>query len=176
MDNAVWGMLNDAEKALLRAAAPGELDALDEDALATLHDRIRRARSKYSKLYRRRAAAEVSSAGARSKGHDRHARTLVKAEAFEEALADVSRALAKAAQASATALRKERIAAAQAVKGGGSSAPKPGSKSKPASKEKATAAKTTGKAPAKGRTPASTKRSASTKAATKRRQAARDGR
>jgi hypothetical protein len=168
MDNAVWGMLNDAEQALLREAAPKELADLDEDALATLHDRIRRARNKYSKLYRRRAAAEVGDAGARAKGHARHARTLIKAEAFEEALADVSRALARAARASATALRQERLAAAKAVKGGGKAAAKG-----PRTPEKDVK---DGRKPAKQRTPASEKRSASTKAKTKRRQAARDAR
>ncbi|HMS89095.1 MAG TPA: hypothetical protein PKE56_11655 [Acidimicrobiales bacterium] len=169
MDNAVWGMLNDSEQALLREAAPKALADLDEDALATLHDRVRRARNKYSKLYRRRAAAEVSDAGARSKGHARHARTLIKAEAFEEALADVSRALARAARASATALRQERLAAAKAVKGGGAKKGAAGAKApKDAVKE--------GRKSAKKRTPASEKRSASTKAATKRRQAARDSR
>ena len=57
MNNAVWAMLNETEKALLREAEPKALATLDEDALLTLHDRIRRARNTYSKLYRRRASA-----------------------------------------------------------------------------------------------------------------------
>jgi len=111
MDNAVWGMLNDAEQALLRQVEPRRLEELDEDALGELHSRIRRARNKYSKLYRRRAAAEVDTASARAKAHERHARTATKAEAFEEALADVSRALAQAADASAAEIKAARLAA-----------------------------------------------------------------
>lgn len=141
MDNAIWGMLNDTEQDLLRQVEPKKLDKLDEDGLAELHDRIRRARSKYTKLYRRRAADEVRSAGARSKGHKRHGRTLVKAEAFEEALAEVSTRLAKAAKASAAALKKERIAAARGEK----TAAKKATANKPATKKKA-AGKGTAKA------------------------------
>lgn len=145
MDNAIWGMLNDTEQELLRLVEPKKLDKLDEDGLSELHDRIRRARNKYSKLYRRRAADEVRSAGARSKGHTRHGRTLVKAEAFEEALAEVSGRLAKAAKASAAELKKERLAAARAEKAAGTkkkaAAKKATAAKKPAAKAKPKAAK-----------------------------------
>jgi len=179
MDKRIWGMLNSTEQALLRDAEPKALDDLDEDELCELHDRIRRARNKYSKLYRRRAAAEVKSAGARAKGHARHARTAAKAEAFEDALARVSRHLARAAKASAAELRAERLAAAGRAK---SAKPKRGSKAgtKAGKGKKAGAAE--GKAPGKGRqpratkTPMSKKANASTRARNKRTQVRGDRR
>ena len=57
MDAQLRSMLNETEQALLRAVQPRELKRLDEDALTELHDRIRRARNKYSKLYRRARAS-----------------------------------------------------------------------------------------------------------------------
>ena len=111
MDKATRAMLNDAEQALLREVEPKRLDRLDEDGLADLHDRIRRARTKYTKLYRRRAAAQVEAKGRRAGASDAHARNRAKAEAFEEALATVSQRLASAARASARELRDERLAA-----------------------------------------------------------------
>src|SRR5262245_40608527 len=113
MNNATWAMLNESEKALLRQAEGAALAGLDEDELVDLHDRVRRARKKYATLYRRRASSQVKADADRAKAHAQHARTAAKAEAFEDALARVSGALAKAARASATALRSERLAAAQ---------------------------------------------------------------
>jgi hypothetical protein len=181
VDNAIWGMLNDTEQDLLRQVEPTKLDKLDEDGLAELHDRIRRARNKYSKLYRRRAADEVRSAGARSKGHKRHGRTLVKAEAFEEALAEVSARLAKAAKASAAALKKERIAAAR---GEATAAKKAAAKKKAAGKGKAKAKRAAGgtkaaKKPAartSPKTPQSKRATAQNRASKARKQAKRDKR
>ena len=163
MDNAIWGMLNDAEQELLRSVDAAKLAKLDEDDLATLHDRVRRARNKYSKLYRRRAGAEVKSAGARAKGHDRHARTVIKAEAFEEALGLVSQHLAKAAKASAAALKTERLALAKAAKGAGKGAPTP-AKGKVAS---------SGKKEARAKKPVEKRATASAKSTKKRKEAAR---
>lgn len=108
MNDAVWAMLNETEKALLRDTEPAALAPLDEDALAALHDRVRRTRTKYTKLYRRRASAQVAADTGRGRAHAAHARTIVKAEAFEEALAEVSLHLARAAQTSAEALRAEQ--------------------------------------------------------------------
>ena len=68
MNNAVWAMLNESEKALLRDAEPAALARLDEDGLLALHDRVRRARNKYAKLYRRRAAGQVGTDAARRAG------------------------------------------------------------------------------------------------------------
>jgi len=113
MNNATWAMLNESEKALLRQADGASLARLDEDGLIDLHTRVRRARTKYATLYRRRASAQVKADAGRVKAHAQHARTAVKSEAFEDALARVSRALAKAARARAAELRAERLEAAQ---------------------------------------------------------------
>src|SRR5215831_1136463 len=113
MNKATWAMLNEGEKALLRQAEGSELARLDEDELIELHARVRRARKKYATLYRRRASAQVKEDAGRVKAHAQHARTAVKAEAFEDALARVSRALAKAAHARSVALRAERLETAQ---------------------------------------------------------------
>jgi hypothetical protein len=113
MNKTTWAMLNESEKALLRQAEASSLVGLDEDELIDLHTRVRRARSKYATLYRRRASAQVKKDAGRVKAHAQHARTAVKAEAFEDALARVSRALAKAARARAAALREERLETAR---------------------------------------------------------------
>jgi hypothetical protein len=168
MHDSVWAMLNETEKALLRDAEPRALAGLDEDELLTLHDRLRRARTKYAKLYRRRAAEQVAGDASRTRAHAAHARTVTKAEAFEEALARVSRLVAKAAKASADELKSARLAAARGATsrseprtrdGGGRSAP---------------AGPGTGAGKAKRRTPATKRARASSRAATGRRQAARD--
>jgi len=94
MDQATRRMLNDAEQQLLRACSPAKLRKLDEDALVELHTRVRRARNKYSKLYRRRAGERVRKDRGRAKASAVNQRTLVKAEVFEDALAEVSAQLA----------------------------------------------------------------------------------
>lgn len=157
-------MLNESERALLRETE--RLDHLDEDALAELHDRIRRARNKYTKLYRRRASAQVTSDAARARAHAAHAKAAAKAELFEDALARVSRQLAAEAKAAAAALKRERLALAKAEKASvrPEPTPKPGGATRASTKRTGT------------RTPATEKRRASTKSSTKRRQTARDDR
>jgi hypothetical protein len=113
MNKATWAMLNENEKALLRATEPAELRKLDEDALIELHARVRRARNKYATLYRRRASTTVVRDSSRAEAHTQHARTATKAEVFEDVLARVSTALARAARRSAAELRAERLAAAR---------------------------------------------------------------
>lgn len=169
MNNQIWGMLNATEQKLLREVEPAKLAKLDEDGLAELHDRVRRARNKYSKLYRRRAGAQVGRDASRAGAHAQHARTVAKAEAFEDALATVSRQLAKVAQAAARELRAERLAAAR---GEG----KPGAKK--SAKKKAAAAEKRASRPAqqKRKTPAKKRARASTRATNARRQAKRDSR
>jgi hypothetical protein len=161
-------MLTDAEQALLRETEQTQLDALDEDDLVAVHDRIRRARNKYSKLYRRRASGQVASDRSRGRASASHAKAARKAELFEDALARVSRRLAKVAKAAADELKAERLAAARA-----NPAPSAGSG----------ASSSGGRAPSTGRsaksttrTPASERSRASTKASNKRSQAARDSR
>jgi len=158
-------MLNETEQALLRETE--QLDRLDEDDLAALHDRVRRARDKYSKLYRRRAGAQVQSDAARARAHAAHAKAAAKAELFEDALARVSRQLAAEAKAAA-ALKRERLELAKSQ----SVAP---ATSRPTSGKRSSGGQTSSTR-SKQRTPASEKQRASTKAATKRRQSSRDRR
>ena len=91
---------------------------LDEDAVAALHDRIRRARNKYTGQYRRGAAQRVSKTGGRGKAFVKNQRARDKAEVFEDALARVSRRLSVLAKQSAADLKAERLAAAAAAKAG----------------------------------------------------------
>ena len=111
--NALLNSLTETELALVREAEPERLVELDEDALAELHDRVRRARNKYVKVYRRGAATLVAEVGGRGKAGPRNTRNRAKAEVFEDMLARVSRQLATAARASAAALRAERLAEAR---------------------------------------------------------------
>jgi len=168
MNKATWAMLNDSEKDLLRSAERASLARLDEDALVDLHARVRRARRKYTMLYRRRASSQVEKDRDRAKAHAQHARTAAKAEAFEDALARVSYALAKAARARAVALRRERLEAA----GRRSEA----SLDRPRGNERAEPAGGGRKGVTHQRTPISQRASASARARTRGVQAARDAR
>jgi hypothetical protein len=164
MDAQLRWMLNETEQALLRAVEPRELKRLDEDELTELHDRVRRARNKYSKLYRRRASERVTSDRSRSRASASNAKAARKAEGFEDALAKVSERLAQVAAAAAEELKAERLAAARRT---------PVVVTTPTA-EKAPRGATSSKSPT--RTPASEKKRASTKASNKRNQAARDRR
>src|SRR6478609_3262153 len=119
MNQSTRKMLNSSERQLLRETEPAKLRKRDEDELVDLHRRVRRARTKYAKLYRRRASAQVKKHGTRAMASKANKRTSVKAEAFEDALARVSSRLAKKAAAEADQLREERLAAARAAKKGG---------------------------------------------------------
>ena len=110
--DALLNSLAETELALVRETEPDRLAGLDEDALIDLHTRVRRARNKHVKLYRRQGAALIGDAGGRGKARQRNARNRAKAEVFENVLAAVSRRLADAAQASAGALEAERLATA----------------------------------------------------------------
>lgn len=166
MDAQLRSMLNETELALLRAAEPRELNRLDEDELVALHDRIRRARNKYSKLYRRRASERVTSDRSRGRASAANARAARKAEGFEDALARVSHRLAKVAAAAAAELKTERLAAARRT-------PRPAGTPKASTKKRSTADTSARRT---SRTPASEKKRASTKSSNKRNQAARDRR
>jgi hypothetical protein len=169
MDSAVRRMLNQSEWDLLRETEPARLRKKSEDDLAELHARVRRARNKYSKLYRRRASAQVKRDAARGKASATHVRTARKAELFEEALGRVSAKLAKVAQASADQLRKDRLAAARAAKRG------QGSKGKRKAPTRAASGKGRD-AKKKQRTPARKRAAAASRATTKRKQAKKDAR
>jgi hypothetical protein len=160
-------MLNEAEKGLLRQTERASLTRLDEDELIDLHARVRRARNKYSTLYRRRASAQVKEDADRAKAHAQHARTAAKAEAFEDALARVSHALGKAARARAVALRAERLDAARPP----STPRRRSSRTTSTERPRATRAAAT-----RLRTPISERATASARARTRRGEAARDAR
>ena len=161
---ALLNSLTEQETVLLRETERDELEALDEDALAELHDRIRRARSKYVKQYRRAASASVAASGGRGKARPKNRRAADKAEVFEEALARVSTSLAAAARRSAAALKAERLEAARA----GTTGPSGGS-----GDADSTANPRTKREP---RTPVEKKNVASSRAQGARRQAKRDSR
>ncbi len=173
MNAALRAVLNDAERSLVARTERAELAALDEDAAIELETRIRRARNKYTGMYRRGAAAAVAEHGGRGKARPENTQAAMKAEAFEEALSRVSRRVAALARQSAAELRAERLAAARAAKQG----PGPGERQPaPATGRKGTAqtAATTGTAAR--RTPTAKSRRASTRARGARRQAKRDSR
>ena len=104
---------------------------LDEDQVAALHARIRRARNKYSGKYRRRAARGVSGSGGRGKSFKKNQRARDKAEVFEDALARVSRRLSELARESAEELKQERLEAARAAKAGQKPGARPAAKPVP---------------------------------------------
>jgi hypothetical protein len=118
MNASLLAALNDAERLLVAETERAELAALDEDAAIDLEARIRRARNKYVGQYRRAASARVAEHGARGTARPENQRAAMKAEAFEEALARVSRRVATLARQAAAALRAERLAAARAARQG----------------------------------------------------------
>jgi len=118
MNASLLAVLNDAERLLVAQTEPAELAALDEDAAIELEARIRRTRTKYVGQYRRAASVRVVEHGGRGTARPKNRRAAMKAEAFEEALARVSRRVATLARQAAAALRAERLAAARAAKPG----------------------------------------------------------
>ncbi|MBO0831762.1 MAG: hypothetical protein J2P28_02425 [Actinobacteria bacterium] len=173
MDASVLAVLNDSERLLVAQTEQTELAGLDEDGAIELETRIRRARNKYVSLYRRGGAAAVAKHGGRGKARPERKRDAQKAEAFEEALARVSRRVSALARQAAAALRAERLSAAAAVRKGrgpiSRQAPRMSGKGGPAVTEQVIVD------PAL-RSPASMKRRASTRAQTARRQARKDSR
>jgi hypothetical protein len=105
------------EQTLLVATEPARLKELSEDELDDLLTLVRRARNKYTKLYRRQSADLVAASSSRRGTSTSNQRTKRKAEIFEDALARVARALASAARETAAELKRERLAAARAATG-----------------------------------------------------------
>ena len=165
---ALLNSLNEDEMALVRETGSGELAALDEDGLADLHTRIRRARNKYSKLYRREASARVTEYGGRGKARPKNVRNAQKAEVFEDALARVSWYLARAARRAASELKAERIAAATSER-----TPPPGTELPETAPRRA---QTTARLRPTSNDPARSRRHAAPRAKGARRQAKRDSR
>ncbi|NIK61549.1 hypothetical protein [Kribbella shirazensis] len=122
MNQGLLNSLSDAERLLVAEAERDALQRLDEDELLDLHQRVRRARTKYVKNYRRGASAAVASTGGRGLSYARNQRDRDKAELFESVLAKVSREVATVARRASMELRSERIAAARSVKTAGSTA------------------------------------------------------
>jgi hypothetical protein len=169
MNQAVLAQLNDTERLLWHETEPSELAKLDEDATAELHDRIRRARNKYTGQYRRQASARVAETRARGAARAGNTRNAARAEAFEEALSRVSRRLSQLSRQAAAELRAERIAAAKTNRGAGPAGVAPGA-------EAGSAPQDTGVARRHRKTTGGTKRDASSQSAGARRQARRDSR
>lgn len=113
------GILKDDERDLIREVEAERMELLDEDELLALHKRVRRARKKHTKNYRRSAAAGVADEGARGTARPRHGKAAQRAEIFEEALSRVSNRLAVVAQETYEALKTERLERAQAGKSTG---------------------------------------------------------
>lgn len=118
MDQNLW-LLKDSERDLIRELEPARLAELDEDGLLALHKRVRRARKKHVKNYRRGASRNVVDAGARGAAHPTAEKARLRASVFEEALAVVSAELARVAHEEAEALKDERLAAARAARWNG---------------------------------------------------------
>ena len=123
-------LLSVKERELVAATSPKRLAKLDVDQLVDLHQRVRRARSKYLTLYRRQAGDQVGKDRARGVAATKNQRTSVKAEVFEEALGAVSAQLAVASKQHAAEIRKERSAAERKAAGAKKSGAKTGSGSK----------------------------------------------
>lgn len=105
--------LSEDEFLLVRETKKQQMAELDEDELLLLHARVRRARNKYVKLYRRAGAEKVGKKKSRAAGKNANVRNAAKAEVFENALARVSRQLGAVARASAESLKQERLARAR---------------------------------------------------------------
>ena len=173
MNASLLAVLNDTERLLVAQTGRAELAALDEDAAIDLEARIRRARNKYVSQYRRAASARVTEHGGRGTARPQNQRAAMKAEAFEEALARVSRRVATLARQSAAELRAERLAAARAARQGRAPAARAAA---PAAGRKGPAVSGEPTGDRALRSPRTEKQRASTLAAGARRQAKRDSR
>ena len=60
MKKSQLALLTDDERVMVLNTTPEALAKLDEDAVANLHRRVRKARNKYTGVYRRRAAKKVT--------------------------------------------------------------------------------------------------------------------
>ena len=115
MNASLLAVLSDNERLLVAETGPAALAELDEDAAIELEARVRRTRNKYVGQYRRNASVRVADRGGRGAARPENRRASMKAEAFEEALARVSRRVAALARQAAAELRAERLATARAA-------------------------------------------------------------
>lgn len=105
----ILNSLSEDEYVLILHTKKDRMVELDEDDLIALHTRVRRARNKYTKNYRRAGAEKVGDKKARGSGKSANARSAGKAEIFEDALSRVSRRLAAVSKQSARDLKDERL-------------------------------------------------------------------
>lgn len=164
MEQYLW-VLTDKELDLIREIEAERLAELDEDDLLALHKRVRRARKKYQKNYRRRAKDRVQKAGARGLAATGSDKDRARAYVFEEALSIVSTALSERAHQTAEALKDERLERARSANS--ASAGPAGTRKQPAN---------TGRARVHQKTTGGKKRDASSRSQGARRQAKRDAR
>ena len=136
--------LTETQADLVRETEPKRMEKLDEDALLELHTRVRRARSKYVKLYRQTGASRVGLKGARGHARPGNVANAAKAEVFELTLARVSARVDVVARAAAEELKAERLAAAAPGSAGPGSHPAGGRSSAEAASTRRRATKTTG--------------------------------
>jgi hypothetical protein len=167
MNQALLNRMTVAERRLVAETSRDAMADLDEEELLALLSRIRRARSKYVSVYRRKASGAVMKRGGRGYSYPKNQRDRDKAEVFEQALASVSKAVGVQAARAAAELKASRLAAART----GGSGPRRGdarapSVRKPAASRPRGVKKTTG----------GLKKDASSRAAGARRQAKRDSR
>jgi hypothetical protein len=172
MKASLLAALNDNERLLVTQTEPAQLSPLTEDEAVGLHTRIKRARDKYSGQYRRTASVRVEHKGGRGMARPGNQRAAMKAEAFEEALARISRRVAVLARQSAAQLRTERLEMTRAAKQG--KGPARGGPVPAQRQLRAATAQPRGDRAL--RSPASEKRRAATLATGARRQAKRDSR
>jgi len=181
MNAALISSLSEKNRLFLAQTEPSVLRGMSEDELLVLHDRVRLARDKQVSRYRRAGSKKVKKQGGRGLAKETNRRNADRAEAFEDALARVSRQLAVAASASARELRTARLAAARAEREAGAAARKAAPRKAPARKaptRKAPANNAAGPNARSGerslRSPSSVQRKSTTTAANARRQAKRD--
>ncbi len=136
--------LTSTQADLVRETEPARMEKLDEDALLELHTQVRRARSKYVKLYRQTGASRVGLKGARGHARPGNVANAAKAEVFELTLARVSARVDVVARAAAEELKAERLAAAAPGSAGPGSHPTGRRSSAEAASTRRRATKTTG--------------------------------
>ena len=136
--------LTSTQADLVRETEPARMEKLDEDDLLELHTRVRRARTKYVKLYRQTGASRVGLKGARGHARPGNVANAAKAEVFELTLARVSARVDVVARAAAEELKAERLAAAAPGSTGPGSHPAGGRSSAEAASTRRRATKTTG--------------------------------
>jgi len=168
MNKALLHSMTEVEHLLVAETEGDAMGVLGEDELLELHTRVRRARTKYVKNYRRGASAAVAARGGRGLSYTKNQRDRAKAEIFELALARVSRRVAVVAKQAAAELKAERLAAARNDGTGPAGDARPGYG--PGHDKQA------GRRPAAMKSTGGIKKDASTRAQGARRQAARDAR